>query len=401
MPFVKARPSEYLVVGRRGKIASRGQAASAFIWPGSTYVLVPSTQQEAPFEMTQESKDCIPLRFKGIVIYHIADAELAARQFDFAGQRGIEEINQLINHICLGELRATAAHLTMAECIEQRKTTLTSAVADALRPAIQGNAERPGWGIVVDVVQVAQVFIVDQELRRQLEAEVRNSIKLKSDLSDVQVRESVKRAEAASLRRLQQEQLDAEREKSSIDHEKLTLRQAYEQAEIESRHSTKLKNDLADLQMRENVQSAEAAMQRRLQQDQLESERAKTAIEQEKLALKNAYERAQIEANHPLEELRIDKETQRLQMLLDKRVLENRFEELKVQAAMVGELARHNLRKEILPLEQLPAVAEAVRGMFQGMHLNVVGQELPLFATLLPLLDLVSQKLRTGQAPAQ
>lgn len=62
MPFVKAQPNEYLVVGRDGKIRSHGQAATAFIWPGSSYVLIPSTQQESRFEMTQESKDCIKLR---------------------------------------------------------------------------------------------------------------------------------------------------------------------------------------------------------------------------------------------------------------------------------------------------------------------------------------------------
>src|SRR5436190_1427872 len=41
MPYVKAQPNEYLVVGRGGKITSYGQAASAFIWPGSSHVLIP------------------------------------------------------------------------------------------------------------------------------------------------------------------------------------------------------------------------------------------------------------------------------------------------------------------------------------------------------------------------
>jgi hypothetical protein len=54
--------------------------------------------------------------------------------------------------------------MTMDECIEQRKTTLTEAVAAALRQAVQGGDGCPGWGIEVDVVQVAQVFIVDQNL---------------------------------------------------------------------------------------------------------------------------------------------------------------------------------------------------------------------------------------------
>jgi regulator of protease activity HflC (stomatin/prohibitin superfamily) len=343
MPFVKAQPNEYLVVGRSGKITSRGLAASAFIWPGSTYVLIPSTQQEATFEMTQESKDCIPLRFKGIVIYHVAHAELAARQFNFAQGGGVAEINKLITHICLGELRAAVAHRTMDECIEQRKTTLTNAVAAALAEAIGGNAERPGWGIALDVVQVAQVFIVDQELRRQLEAEVRNSVKMKSDLSDLQTRESVQRAEAASQRRLLHEQLEAEREKSTLEQEKLRL---------------------------------------------------KTSTDHEKLRLRKEYEQAEIETNHPLEQFRIEKEMERLQKQLDKRVLENRLAELQLQATMLPEQARHQLRKELLPLKQAPAIAGALSGLFQGLHMTAVGQDLPMLGALLPVLDILTQKVR-------
>src|SRR5207302_3910175 len=111
MRFVKANPNEYLVVGQRGRITNRGQAASAFLWPGATHVLVPSTQQEATFEMTQESKDNIPLRFKGIVIYRVVDPEVAARHFDFASRSAPQQISQLIGRVCLGELRAVVSHL--------------------------------------------------------------------------------------------------------------------------------------------------------------------------------------------------------------------------------------------------------------------------------------------------
>ena len=50
MAFIKANTSEYLVVGKKGKINNLGVAASAYIWPGWAYVRVPSVQQEAIFE---------------------------------------------------------------------------------------------------------------------------------------------------------------------------------------------------------------------------------------------------------------------------------------------------------------------------------------------------------------
>jgi flotillin len=334
MRFVKASPSEYLVIGRRGKIVNRGTAASAFLWPGSTYVLIPSTQQEATFEMTQESKDSIPLRFKGIVIYRIIDAEVAARRFDFTAG-GHEKIKALISHVCLGELRATVAHLTMVECIEQRKTTLTDSVASAIRQVIQGTAQSSGWGIELDVVQVAQVFVVDTELRRQLEAEVRNTIKSRSELSEIQMREGIRIAQTTSERRLLQEDLHAERER--------------------------------------------------------------TQIAREKIVLKQDYEREQLEAETPVRMFRIEKEGEILRKELDKYRLEVEVNEQKTEAALVPERARQSLRKEILPLEQTPAVAQALAQLFKGMNLSIYGQDASALASLTPVVEMLTHHIRESR----
>lgn len=49
MAFATASPNQYLVVGEKGKVANRGTGIRVFLWPGSTYVLIPSTKQEAFF----------------------------------------------------------------------------------------------------------------------------------------------------------------------------------------------------------------------------------------------------------------------------------------------------------------------------------------------------------------
>ena len=99
MEFVKAKPNEYLVIARSGKIENLGVARSTFIWPGQSHIMVPSTQIEAHFAMTQESKDGIPLRFKGIAVYHIEHPEIAAQRFDFSEDNGPQEINHLISNV--------------------------------------------------------------------------------------------------------------------------------------------------------------------------------------------------------------------------------------------------------------------------------------------------------------
>jgi hypothetical protein len=336
MPFIIANPNEYLVVGRRGHIINRGVAARTFLWPGTPYVLLSSTQQEASFEMTQESRDGIPLRFKGIVVYRVVQPELTAQLFNFADGNGHAAIQALLSHMCLGELRALVAQMTMSECIEQRKTTLTDVVSATLQQVVQGQGERPGWGITLDVVQVAQVFIVDQELRRQLEAEVRNQIKGQSDLSELRMREELKRAQAASERRLQQEGLETEKERMAITRAKLHLQNGMEREEIESKTPLRL----LQIAMQQDVAQAEVALA------------------------------------HITKTLRT----------------------LEVEREMVLAQAQQKLRKEILPLEQIPLIAESAAKVWQGANLSIYGETAPVIATLGPLLEVLTQALRSSEA---
>lgn len=342
MPFITAHPNEYLIVGRRGHITNYGVAARAFLWPGTPYVLLSSTQQEATFEMTQESRDGIPLRFKGIVVYRIVQPELTAQLFNFADGNGHSAIQTLLSHMCLGELRALVAQMTMSECIEQRKTTLTDSLSTSLQLVIQGQGERPGWGITLDVVQVAQVFIVDQELRRQLQAEVRNQIKGQSDLSELRMREELKRAQAASDRRLQQEGLETEKER--------------------------------------------------------------LAIASGKLQLQNALEREEIEAKTPLRLLQIARQQEIAQAEMMLAQLTNALRALEVDRDMLLPQAQQQLRKEMLPLEQVPLIAEAAAKVWQGANLSIYGETAPIVATLGPLIDMLARSLHsseTGLKPEQ
>jgi hypothetical protein len=333
MPFVKVNPNEYLVVGRGGKASNYGTAIGKFLWPGTTYVIISSTQQETSFEMTQESLDGIPLRFKGIVVYRISVPEVAAKRFDFSKGRGHDEIKSMISHVCLGELRATVSHLTMKDCIEQRKTTLTDTVRNALNEVVHGSGREAGWGVDIDVVQVAQVFIVDNELRRQLEAEVRNQIKSTSDLSDIHLQEEIQLAKVVSARRLQQENL--------------------------------------------------------------QSEKQRVAIAEETFQLQKELEKNQTESDTPVQMLKIQHRLELRQKEIELRKLEYELKDLEVRTNMLEEKAKQDLRKEILPLEQTPEIASALSNIFQGANLSIYGDATEsVLSTYAPLVELMINSLK-------
>lgn len=348
MFFVKANPHEYLVVARCGKLVNLGIAGKTLLWPGSSYVLIPSIKQEATFAMTQETKDGIPLRFKGIVIYRVVQPEVAARHFDFTRGTGHEEIKTLINHLCLGKLRAVVSHLTMAECIEQRDTTLTSSVESSLRevatrpqPADQepgSHAKHDGefstsqWGVELEVVQVAQVFIIDDELRRQLEAEVRDKIEAISELSQIQMREKVKMAKILSDRALAKQDLETEKQRKEIAREKLLLDQQLAMEEAE----------------------AETALQ----------------------LLKN------------------EKKSEVLEKELLRQRLQNKVTDLQVEGDMLVRRAEQDLEKEILQLEKSTEVAKAMSSIFQGAHLSIYGEDAKLMSALIPAINILADQAK-------
>ena len=282
----RTKPGEYLVVARKGRLVNCGEAANVTLFPGTVWVKVPGIQLEATFEMTQETKDGIPLRFKGIVVYRVVKPEVAATLFDFSGEgfsgeRGAAAMSTLIKHSCLGELRDLVSRMTMTECIEERKTTLTGVIRESLEKLVQG--ADGGWGISIEVVQVAQVFIVDEDLRSQLEAETRNEIRVKSERAELQAEETVKLAHIVSARRIQEESLQTERQRAALEEERLALA---------------------------------ASIERRKARKSLETERTKAEVESGKLALRIGAESEALNAEAPVRrhrhELRIEELHQRL-----------------------------------------------------------------------------------------
>ncbi len=400
MAFVTAGPNEYLVVGEGGKLANRGTAVRTFLWPGAVYVLVPSTRQETTFEMTQESLDGIPLRFKGIVIYRIKDPIAASQQFDFLGSGGPAQINALLTHICLGELRSTVSHMTMQDCIEERKTKLTPAVEGALRQVIGAQGEDPAaprWGIDLELVQVAQVFIVDNELRKQLEAEVRNEIRLKSDQSNIRSQEEVKTAQITSEQRFQERKLEFDKE-NLRRKEDLELAQATSDQRLREKQ---LEADKAEVRRKEEIELSQVAYRRRMKKETLETERAEIVMEREKFRLQQEAAQERIETETPVRLLRSQKEREALDEELQTKELEVQVKEREVQAAMMLETARQRLRAEILPLEQAPALVEAATQIFQGTNLSLYGSEGQFLAQLEPLFRLVTGLLHQADQSRQ
>ena len=361
MPVVRAGPNQYLLVGRGGALENRGSAVQAILRPGTIWVLVPGTKQEASFEFTQETNDGIPLRFKGTFIYRITDPGAAARLFDFSAGDGAGQITTLLTHVCLGELRHAVSHMTMVECIEQRKTTLSEVVEAALQATIHGDDPAREWGISVEAAQVAQVFIVDTDLRHQLEAEVRNEIKLKSDQSDIRTQQEIQLAQLTSEGRVQEKKLASDRD---------------------------------SLRRQEELELAQLGRQRRMQAENLATEQQVLQLEQERFRSQMDAEQDRVTTETPVQMLRITKESGVLREELRLRRLQNQVKALEVERDLLLARAQQELRREILPIEQAPQIVEAASKVLHGTNLSLYGETGQLVSQLGPIFDLLTRAVQ-------
>jgi hypothetical protein len=356
MSFVRANPNQYLLTGSRGEIRNRGSAVRAFLPPGAVWVVVPAGKQEAIFEFTQETRDGIPLRFKGIVVYRVTDPVAAARQFDFSEDDGIEQIGELLAHVSLGELRHAVSHMTMVECIEQRKTALGTVVADALEATIRGEAG--GWGVTIEVAQVAQVYIVDPQVRRQLEAGVRNEIKLASDRSDIETAEATKLAELASEGRVGEQRLTA---------------------------------DTEQLRRVETLRRAEIERDRRMAAEEVASQQRAIELELDRYRTEVASDQGRVEAEAPVRLLRIATDTAALREEIAMRRLRAEAKALEVDEELALRRAEQELRAAILPIEQAPTIAVAASRVLQGTNLSIYGENGRLIQELAPVFEVLAR----------
>ena len=366
MPFVKSGSGEFLLVGRSGKLENRGIAMQTWLPPGSIWIRVPASKVEAAFEFTQETKDGIPLRFKGIFVYRVTDPTTAALHFDFWKiEEGVAAVTALLTHILLGELRDAVSHLTMPECIEGRKTTLTGAAARALQTAVAGGDAGESWGILIEAAQVAQVFIVDTQLRQHLETETRNDIRLKAEQSNIRTQEETQLAQMSSQTRVDERQLAKSRD---------------------------------DLRRSEELEHAETERARRRQSAEVATARQAMTLEQERFESQMAADEARLAAERPVRLATIQQELEALQEELQLRELQKRIRTLEVDRDLLERRGEQELRLQLLPVEQAPRIVEAASKVLQGANLTVYGDDARLLGQLEPIFEVLARQVRAATA---
>ncbi|MBZ4398828.1 SPFH domain-containing protein [Myxococcus faecalis] len=288
--LITARPSEFLVHMRRGRVRDiSGQGASCFKLPGDSVAIVPTSIQRLQFTADQVTSEKVGVQVTGLAVYRIADPLVAFRMLNFSfPERAQEKLAELLREMFVGAARRLVANLSVEECLSRRKEGIAAELMREIAPVLSGqgrlaDSTDAGWGVLLDTIEIQDVRVLSSTVFENMQARFRREQERQAREAELAKERFVHREETEAERQLSLQKLEAEDE----------VRQRRQTADEQSRLET--------LAVEARVAEAKLAQERTLKQEQATVERevalTKLAAEQDVRQKKQvADEQAKLEA---------------------------------------------------------------------------------------------------------
>ncbi|MBI4872644.1 MAG: hypothetical protein HY814_13875 [Candidatus Riflebacteria bacterium] len=294
--YVTVGPDEYVVHYRDGKVCHIGRGLSFFCLPHDTYLKVPASLREINFVADQITKEKQGVRVQGFLAYKIANFEKAYQNLDLRSgiirtlpkiednvkNKDFESKNretvikldpsdplaktdEIIRRLAEAVVRHEVSNKTLNEMVMERE-----AVVQSMREQVMGTVRE--WGLSVDTIEFAEVWIRSKELFENLQAEYRNSVRLQAQNNTSETNKEIAAKQLESDKSIAMMTAAAEREKRVIASQEelkageieLANRRDLQEKEAQVQHQL-------ELQQKENAHKArmaELANQRAVQEQQ-------------------------------------------------------------------------------------------------------------------------------------
>jgi flotillin len=253
--FVSARPSEFLVHVRRGRILDRssGQGASCFKWPWDSVAIVPTSLQRLTFDADQVTLEKVGIAVRGLAVYRITDPVLAYRVLNFSyPERAQQKLAETLTAMCVGATRRIVAGLSLDACLTRRKAEIAQSLLEEIAPVVGGRGRpddptRQGWGVVLDTLEIQEVRVSSDAVFAAMQAPYRAHL-------DREAREARAEADAATALR----EAESHREAESARLDAAAEVRAREAAIREDEARQRLEREAALRARERDIESAEA-----------------------------------------------------------------------------------------------------------------------------------------------
>jgi hypothetical protein len=374
---VSARPSEYLIHMRAGKVrpASSGQGASCFKFPSDAVAVVPTTVQKLRFSAGQVTREKVGVEVTGLAVYRIAEPLIAFRMLNFSfPERAQQKLEEMLVEMFAGATRRLVANLTVDECLSRRKEGIATELMLEIAPVVSGRG-RPddetdmGWGVVIDTIEIQDVRILSSTVFSNMQARYRQTQELEAREAALTTERAVKLGEAEATRRIELTQLAAKTE----------VQKRRQEAEEEAR--------LGEIAAAARVAAVKLAEEQRAAEQRLSIEVVRAQLEADVEATRHTASLARVE--HELAHLRLQAEMSAARRAIAES--EIAIAELAARQAILAqepELSRARALREIenavsagavqmVVAQRLPDLAAAFQQKMGHVHVTAMSGENP------------------------
>ncbi len=215
--LITAKPSEYLVHCRRGRVlASSGQGATCFKWPWDSVAVVPTSLQRIAFVADQVTAEKVGVQVTGLAVYRIAAPLIAFRVLNFSyAERAQEKLAETLTSMLTGATRRLLANLGVEEVMQKRKGAIADELMREIAPVVAGEGRTDdetdrGWGVVLDTIEIQDVRVLSEQVFSAMQAPYRARLDREAREAKADADRRGALAEAESRRQVERAELDAE-----------------------------------------------------------------------------------------------------------------------------------------------------------------------------------------------
>ncbi|AKF82720.1 hypothetical protein MFUL124B02_29930 [Myxococcus fulvus 124B02] len=394
--LITARPSEFLVHMRRGRVRDiSGQGASCFKLPGDSVAIVPTSIQRLQFTADQVTSEKVGVQVTGLAVYRIADPLVAFRMLNFSfPERAQEKLAELLSEMFVGAARRLVANLSVEECLSRRKEGIAAELMREIAPVLSGqgrleDSTDAGWGVLLDTIEIQDVRVLSSTVFENMQARFRREQERQAREAELAKERFVHREETEAERQLSLQKLEAEDEvrqrrqgadeqsrletlavearvaeaklaqERTLKQEQATVEREVALTKLAAEQDVRQKKQVADEQSKLEALTAEA----RLAEAKIVSERqlatSRAQVEMEKLSREQELEGAR--ARIALEKLKREQdadvgraklELEKQKLLQEAEAAQARFELVRLQREQENESAKATIELERLRREQ-------------------------------------------------
>jgi flotillin len=402
--IITAKPSEYLIHMRRGRVLRKttGQGASCFKWPWDSVAIIPTTINRLQFTADQVTLEKVGVKVTGLAVYRIVEPEITFRMLNFSfSERASEKLGEILREMFVGATRRHIANLSVEDVMTRRKEAIATELLRELAPVMSGHGQvedstNSGWGVVLDTVEIQNVCILSERVFRDMQAEFRSRLTMRARQAELDSEQEIATREAASKRAIEEARLTAEAstrelraqaESRATESEigEASKREALEARAAEERIQRRRARDIAELRAQADVEGERAAREEQSRLAALAREQTLAEAERQVLEARhqNTVRESTMESELTLQraqsQMALRESESTSQAIIQRRELEVQ----RLTGELEGMLAR--MRKEIdntvsedrirmtLVEESLPAVAQAFSQQFAEARFTQIG----------------------------